>query len=79
MVSEELLDMLFQVVTAWQVIAVTVVVLLYMFLVRYVARLYHRPRISRTLSASPAKKAKELAKAAPEVSDSDDLEVIEEE
>ena len=76
-VTEEMLGMLIQVVTSWQVIAVTVAVLLYMALVRYVARLYHRPRVSRTSGFSAAKKVKEMAKDAPEVSDSDDLEVIE--
>jgi hypothetical protein len=78
-ITDEMLNMLIQVVTSWQVIAVTVAVLLYMLLVRYVARLYRRPRISRSGGFSTAKKVKEMAKTAPEVSDSDELEVIEDE
>jgi flagellar biosynthesis/type III secretory pathway M-ring protein FliF/YscJ len=44
MFSKELKDMLLQVVTSWQVLAVTVAVILYFFLVSYVGRNYRRPR-----------------------------------
>ncbi|MDR1047346.1 MAG: hypothetical protein LBL64_06185 [Treponema sp.] len=44
MFSKELRDMLLQVITSWQVLAVTVVVILYFFLVSYVGRNYRRPR-----------------------------------
>ena len=66
--------LLLQVVKSWQVIAVTVVLVLYMYLVGYVARIYHHP-----ISVSRSKprrlrisKAKDLKKAMPEVSDSND-------
>ena len=35
--------MIFHVVKSWQVLAVTLVLILYMYLVTYVARTYHRP------------------------------------
>ena len=44
MFNEELRNLLIQVLTSWQVLAVTVVLVLYIFLVNYVARIYHRRR-----------------------------------
>ena len=52
--------MLLQVVGSWQVIAVTVALVLYMSLVSYTARSYHRPR-----SVSKSKPKKKKSKAAP--------------
>ncbi|MDR0553736.1 MAG: hypothetical protein LBG76_02905 [Treponema sp.] len=79
MLSEELKSLLIQVITSWQVIAVTVVVFLYFLLVTYVARLYYHPRVTkRRVSPPSSKKIKQLAKAAPEVSDSEDLGLVEE-
>jgi flagellar biosynthesis/type III secretory pathway M-ring protein FliF/YscJ len=52
-----------QVVLSWQVIAVTVVLIIYLSLVFYVARLYHNPR-RRSLSA-PKKNKKSAPAAAP--------------
>jgi heme/copper-type cytochrome/quinol oxidase subunit 2 len=75
MFSREIFDLLIQVVTSWQVIAVTVAVVLYIFLVSYVARLYHRPR-SVSIFPSKPKKVKEKKAAAaegPEVSTNDEL------
>jgi flagellar biosynthesis/type III secretory pathway M-ring protein FliF/YscJ len=60
MFSEELKTLLLRVITSWQVIAVTVVIVLYFFLVSYVARLYHSPRSSFRFAAKP-KKVKEAA------------------
>jgi hypothetical protein len=40
----EIKDMLIQVITTWQVIAVSVVVILYFFLVSRVAKVYRRAR-----------------------------------
>lgn len=37
-------DLLKQVLTSWQVIAVTLAILLYVKIVTYVAKRYHRPR-----------------------------------
>ena len=72
MFQSEMMALLLQVVKSWQVIAVTVALVLYMFLVNYVARIYHRPRSvshskPRRLGAS---KAKALKNATPEVADS---------
>ena len=41
---QELRELLVQVIISWQVLAVTVVVVLYLFLVSYVSALYRRPR-----------------------------------
>ena len=56
----ELKELLPQVITSWQVWAVILALVLYMYLVGYVARTYHRPRISK---AKPKKKKKEKANA----------------
>ena len=44
MFSDEIKKMLVQVITSWQVIAVSAVIIIYIFMVNYVARLHHRPR-----------------------------------
>jgi hypothetical protein len=59
MFQDEMKNVLLQVLTSWQVIAATVVLVLYVFLITYVAKLYHRPRI-RIGSRKPKKQ-----KAAP--------------
>ncbi|MDR0583061.1 MAG: hypothetical protein LBG57_01745 [Treponema sp.] len=59
--SKEIVALLLQVVTSWQVIAVTLAVLIYMSLVSYVARTRHRPR-----SISRNKPKKKEAAAGPE-------------
>ena len=58
MLSHELKDLLFQVIKSWQVLAVTVVLVLYIYLVKYVSRSYHRPRMSKTKSRPKVKKEK---------------------
>jgi hypothetical protein len=55
MFSKELTELLIQVVQSWQVIAVTIALVLFMYLVGYVARSYHRPR---SVSRSKPKKVK---------------------
>jgi len=71
MFSAEVRDLLFQVITSWQVLVVTFVIILYFFLVSYVARLYHRRPRKAPL---PRKKAKAEAKAdEPVVDESDEL------
>jgi hypothetical protein len=65
MISKEILPLLLQVIKSWQVIAVTVVLVFYMFLVSYAARTYHRPR--RVSKTRPRKqKAAALAASGPE-------------
>jgi len=62
MFSKELRELLSQVITSWQVWVTILVLVLFMYLVGYVSRTYHRPRISK----SKAKKKKEdKAAAAP--------------
>ncbi|MDR2258398.1 MAG: hypothetical protein LBE14_04520 [Treponema sp.] len=59
MFSKEMISLLIRIITSWQVIAVTVVFILYVFLVSYVARLYRHPRPMSMFSARPkSKKAK---------------------
>ncbi|MDR3336694.1 MAG: hypothetical protein LBT16_05765 [Treponema sp.] len=50
-------DMLIQVITSWQVIFITVVVILYLFLVSYVAKLYHKARMPKSSGKKSRKKA----------------------
>lgn len=72
MFSKELFALLTEVIQSWQVIAVTVALVAYTFLVNYVARSYHRPRsISKT---KPQKlKAAAVTNAGPKVaSDTED-------
>jgi len=55
MFSDELSGLFIQVVKSWQVIAVTIILILYICLINYVARSYHRPRF---VSQSKPKKVK---------------------
>jgi hypothetical protein len=56
MFKPEVWNVVIQVIASWQVIAVTVVLILYVFLVAYVARLYRHPRIR--IGAGKSKKQK---------------------
>jgi hypothetical protein len=68
--SDELKDLLIQVITSWQVLAATGVIIVYIFLVRYVANIYRR---NRRLSFSPKKeKTPDTAANAVEPSGDDD-------
>jgi flagellar biosynthesis/type III secretory pathway M-ring protein FliF/YscJ len=61
--SKELTELLKQVIMSWQVIAVTVVLVIYIYLVTYAARRYRRPRMK---SEKPNKrKSKSDAPAGP--------------
>jgi len=62
MFSEEIKRLLAEVITSWQVLAVTVVIIIYIFLVNYVARTYYRPR---RFSMPKRKKRKSSDAAAP--------------
>ena len=64
MFNEEVRSLLAQVISSWQVLAVTVVLIIYIFLVNYVART-HRPG-SRRISM-PKIKRKKATKAAETV------------
>ena len=64
MFTKEVFDLLIQVIKSWQVIAVTIAIILYMSLVSYAARAYRRPRgVSKT---KPRRKRAEIAAAGPE-------------
>jgi hypothetical protein len=60
MFSPELRELLTQVIKSWQVIAVSVALVFYIWLVKYVSRRYHRPHMSRS-KPKRAKKTKEKA------------------
>ena len=73
MFSGEIRKMLLEVITSWQVWSVTVVLVVYIFIVNYVARIQNRR------SRSPLfPKSKAPAPEAPAHSGSDDLELDEE-
>jgi urea transporter len=59
MFSTELKYLLPQVISSWQVLAVTAALILYTWLVSYVARTYHRPHLSKS------KPKRKKVKAAP--------------
>ena len=64
MFSNKLTELLIQVVKSWQVIAVTIALVMYMFLVNFVARTYHRPSyVSRSRPHKTKKKAAPAAKS----------------
>jgi len=74
MFTKEVLDLLIQVIRSWQVLFITITLVLYMCLVNYVARTYHRPH---TVSKSKPKrvKRKEAPVAVPaqvDISDDED-------
>lgn len=68
---QELLQLLPKVLTSWEVLGVTIVLVLYFFLVFYVARLYSRPKsfsmMGRPKKAASPKKAEKESPAEPEV------------
>ena len=72
MFSKELFGFLLKVITSWQVIAVSVVLIVYFSLVSYVARLYH-PRPSNFSFSSKPKKEKKAAVQMPETSEDENL------
>jgi hypothetical protein len=60
MFSEELRNLLFQVIKSWQVIAVTIVLVLYISLVNYAARAHKKPAfVSKIKPKKKNKKEKE--------------------
>jgi hypothetical protein len=47
MFEGEVFQLMRQVITSWQVIAVSIALILFMNLVFYTARAYHRPRVKK--------------------------------
>jgi flagellar biosynthesis/type III secretory pathway M-ring protein FliF/YscJ len=66
MFSKEVLALLTEVITSWQVIAITVALVIYLNIVFYVARAYHRPRAKLSEKIKFRKKAKPAAGGAEE-------------
>jgi hypothetical protein len=62
MFNSEIKQMLVQVISSWQVIAVTVVLVIYLFLVKYVSKVHHR-RSAPSLIPKSKRKSKEKAAA----------------
>jgi ATP/ADP translocase len=71
MVSNKLTELFFQVITSWQVIAVTIALVLFIYIVNYVSRSYHRPR---SVSKSKPKKKKEAAAPAENPAEQENAE-----
>ena len=67
MFSKEVFDLLKQVITSWQVIAVTIALVLYLFLVFHAASTYRRPRL--VPKEKKVRKKKAAAPAGPEEAD----------
>jgi hypothetical protein len=80
MFSDELKSLLIKVITSWQVLTVTGVLVVYMFIVNYVARLYHRkrpipmPKPGKGKEVPAADDALVKAPPAPEPASGDELE-----
>jgi hypothetical protein len=82
--AKEVRDLIFQVITSWQVIVVTVALVLYCFLINAVARLHGNPRIKippvskkRASGPSPGPSSQQ-DEAAGEDEFKDELGIIEE-
>jgi len=79
MFSSEVRRMLLQVITSWQVIAVTIVLVIYLFIVNYVAKLNRRNSRGSGISLVPKTKKKEKkAKGSAPPPATDDLGLGEE-
>ncbi|MDR1868425.1 MAG: hypothetical protein LBQ82_00395 [Treponema sp.] len=65
MFSKEFLELFMQLIKSWQVLVVTVGLVIYVYLVSYVARSYHRPRVKK-VKKTKAKKAEPVQEAGPE-------------
>ena len=63
MFSKEVLELLKEVISSWQVIAITIALILYLNIVFYVSRAYHRPRVKLSERIKFKKKAKAEAPA----------------
>jgi hypothetical protein len=70
MFSSEFFELLKDIVKSWQVIAVTIVLALYLYIVSYVSRTYHRPRMVKKVKVK-TKKAEPVAESGPEEIESD--------
>ena len=71
MFSAEVRNLIIQVISSWQVLTVTIVIILYFFLVSYVARVYYRRRRPRK-APLPKRKTEEKSED-PVLDETDDL------
>ena len=71
MFSNDFFELLKQLLKSWQVIAVTVALVLYMYIVSFVARSYHRPRVSKRIAFKKPKKAEPVSSEGPEETESE--------
>ena len=73
MFENEVVQLLLQVVKSWQVIAVTAALVVYIFLVNYVARAYYQPKAASKSrprrTKSQMTKVKAIQDEIPEVED----------
>jgi hypothetical protein len=76
MFSGEVRKLLIQVISSWQVIAVTIVLIIYVSIVNYVARIHRRNSSRSGMPLIPKEKKKKADK--PIHTDTDDLGLIEE-
>jgi len=58
MFSSEFFELLKQILKSWQVIVVTIGLVIYIYILSYVARSYHRPKVKK-------EKVKKIKKAEP--------------
>jgi hypothetical protein len=66
MFSKEFLEMLTEILKSWQVLAVTGVLIIYMFIVSYMARSYHAPRPKKVKVKKSKKADAPVIEAGPE-------------
>ncbi|MDR2768528.1 MAG: hypothetical protein LBB82_09425 [Treponema sp.] len=78
MFKPEMLRLLAGVISSWQVITVTIVLVLYFMLVSYVARLYHRPGALSFSSKQKKKKPGKIPEAEINEEENDELNLEEE-
>jgi len=73
MFNKDFFDFLYKVLTSWEIIAVSVVLIIYFSLVSHVARLYHFRPSSLSFNSKKPKKEKKSAAQVPETSEDEDL------
>jgi hypothetical protein len=73
MFTDELMNLLLQVIKSWQVIAVTIALLLYMSMVNYVLRAHHKPASVSKIKPKKKEKPKPAPKPAPKEPDDDEI------
>ena len=69
MPTPEILNIVKQVLTSWQVIAVTIAILLYISIINYVSRSYRKPRVKKERKVKVKKEAPIAAPLSDESND----------